>query len=33
MSLASIKQKEAKGKKNVLPKLRTILSNPYKQHR
>lgn len=33
MSLASIKQKESKGKKNVLPKLRTILANPYKQHR
>ncbi|KAH8409719.1 hypothetical protein KR222_002767 [Zaprionus bogoriensis] len=32
MSLASIKQKESKGKKNVLPKLRTILANPYKQH-
>lgn len=32
MSLASIKQKELKGKKNVLPKLRTILANPYKQH-
>ncbi|XP_022225134.2 uncharacterized protein LOC111075920 [Drosophila obscura] len=32
MSLASIKQKEAKGKKKVLPKLRNILANPYKQH-
>ncbi|EDV93177.1 uncharacterized protein LOC122322350 [Drosophila grimshawi] len=32
MSLADIKQKEKKGKKNVLPKLRTILANPYKQH-
>ncbi|KAH8311790.1 hypothetical protein KR044_008067 [Drosophila immigrans] len=32
MSLASIKQKEIKGKKKVLPKLRTILANPYKQH-
>ncbi|EDW59232.1 uncharacterized protein Dvir_GJ10766 [Drosophila virilis] len=32
MSLAAIKQKETKGKKNVLPKLRTILANPYKQH-
>ncbi|KAL7728825.1 hypothetical protein ACLKA6_004176 [Drosophila palustris] len=32
MSLTSIKQKELKGKKNVLPKLRTILDNPYKQH-
>ncbi|XP_034487425.1 uncharacterized protein LOC117791713 [Drosophila innubila] len=32
MSLTSIKQKELKGKKNVLPKLRTILANPYKQH-
>lgn len=33
MSLAAIKQKEGKAKKNVLPKLRTILANPYKQHR
>ncbi|XP_068157186.1 uncharacterized protein [Drosophila tropicalis] len=32
MSLASIKQKEMKGKKKVLPKLRTVLANPYKQH-
>ncbi|XP_016936511.4 uncharacterized protein [Drosophila suzukii] len=32
MSLANIKQKEAKGKKKMLPKLRTILANPYKQH-
>ncbi|EDV53350.1 uncharacterized protein LOC6554321 [Drosophila erecta] len=32
MSLASIKQKEVKGKKKVLPKLRNILANPYKQH-
>ncbi|KAH8251544.1 hypothetical protein KR038_000910 [Drosophila bunnanda] len=32
MSLAIIKQKEAKGKKKVLPKLRTVLANPYKQH-
>ncbi|XP_017041849.2 uncharacterized protein LOC108088521 [Drosophila ficusphila] len=32
MSLASIKQKEIKGKKKVLPKLRTILANPYKQY-
>ncbi|XP_023176580.2 uncharacterized protein LOC111603292 [Drosophila hydei] len=32
MSLAAIKQKEGKAKKNVLPKLRTILANPYKQH-
>ncbi|KAH8359805.1 hypothetical protein KR093_008917 [Drosophila rubida] len=32
MSLANIKQKELKGKKKVLPKLRTILANPYKQH-
>jgi len=33
MSLSSIKQKEAKGKKKLLPKLRNILANPYKQHR
>ncbi|XP_016950325.1 uncharacterized protein LOC108024739 [Drosophila biarmipes] len=32
MSLANIKQKETKGKKKMLPKLRTILANPYKQH-
>ncbi|XP_017100012.2 uncharacterized protein [Drosophila bipectinata] len=32
MSLASIKQKEAKGKKKMLPRLRTILANPYKNH-
>ncbi|XP_017083288.2 uncharacterized protein LOC108116081 [Drosophila eugracilis] len=32
MSLASIKQKESKGKKKCLPKLRTVLANPYKQH-
>ncbi|EDW23950.1 GL23877 [Drosophila persimilis] len=32
MSLASIKKKEAKGKRKVLPKLRNILANPYKQH-
>ncbi|XP_017015286.2 uncharacterized protein [Drosophila takahashii] len=32
MSLANIKQKEAKGKKKMLPKLRTVLANPYKQH-
>ncbi|EDW83034.1 uncharacterized protein Dwil_GK22529 [Drosophila willistoni] len=32
MSLASIKQKELKGKKKVLPKLRTVLANPYKQY-
>ncbi|XP_017131667.1 uncharacterized protein LOC108148877 [Drosophila elegans] len=32
MSLASIKQKEVKGKKKILPKLRTVLANPYKQH-
>lgn len=32
MSLSSIKQKEAKGKKKLLPKLRNILANPYKQH-
>ncbi|XP_060647047.1 uncharacterized protein LOC132785081 [Drosophila nasuta] len=32
MSLSSIKQKEFKGKKKTLPKLRTILANPYKQH-
>ncbi|XP_016983096.1 uncharacterized protein LOC108047433 [Drosophila rhopaloa] len=32
MSLASIKQKEVKGKKKLLPKLRTVLANPYKHH-
>ncbi|KAH8366790.1 hypothetical protein KR200_009846 [Drosophila serrata] len=32
MSLAAIKEREAKGKKKVLPKLRTVLANPYKQH-
>ncbi|XP_017859149.1 PREDICTED: uncharacterized protein LOC108611172 [Drosophila arizonae] len=32
MSLTEIKQKEGKAKKNVLPKLRTLLANPYKQH-
>ncbi|KAH8256431.1 hypothetical protein KR032_007230 [Drosophila birchii] len=32
MSLASMKEKEAKGKKKILPKLRTVLANPYKQH-
>ncbi|XP_017026850.1 uncharacterized protein [Drosophila kikkawai] len=32
MSLSSIKEREAKGKKKVLPKLRTVLANPYKQH-
>ncbi|KAH8293457.1 hypothetical protein KR054_000627 [Drosophila jambulina] len=32
MSLASIKEREAKGKKKTLPKLRTVLANPYKQH-
>ncbi|KPU80696.1 uncharacterized protein Dana_GF27174 [Drosophila ananassae] len=32
MSLSSIKQKETKGKKKTLPKLRTILANPYKNH-
>ncbi|XP_030370869.1 uncharacterized protein LOC115621380 [Scaptodrosophila lebanonensis] len=32
MSLASIKEREAKGRKNALPKLRTVLANPYKQH-
>ncbi|KAH8383196.1 hypothetical protein KR009_007262 [Drosophila setifemur] len=32
MSLASIKEKEAKGKRKTLPRLRTILANPYKNH-
>ncbi|TDG45012.1 hypothetical protein AWZ03_008573 [Drosophila navojoa] len=32
MSLTEIKQKEGKAKKNVLPKLRALLANPYKQH-
>ncbi|ALC47558.1 CG42487, partial [Drosophila busckii] len=32
MSLAEIKKKETKGKKNALPKLRTLLVNPHKQH-
>ncbi|KAH8306432.1 hypothetical protein KR018_011448 [Drosophila ironensis] len=32
MSLASIKEREAKGKKKCLPKLRTVLASPYKCH-